>query len=98
MEVITNVVLYFLQSDPTVTPEKRQLSPITEAPAPKRGKAVNVGLPGAPSDGVYHYDVHVLYDINNILQYHILEMVWLARRKKHQNCSLLADLRIAVIM
>ena len=63
MEVITNVVLYFLQSDPSVTPEKRQLSPITEAPAPKRGKAVNVGLPGAPSDGVYHYDVHVLYDI-----------------------------------
>lgn len=39
------------QSDPNVTPEKRQLSPITEAPAPKRGKAVDVGLPGAPSNG-----------------------------------------------
>ena len=75
MEVITNVVLYFLQSDPSVTPEKRQLSPITEAPAPKRGKAVNVGLPGAPSDGVYHYDVHGLCNINNILQYLILEGV-----------------------
>ncbi|KAF6020958.1 RBBP5 [Bugula neritina] len=40
-------------SDPANTPEKRQLSPITEAPAPKKGKPVDVALAGAPTDEVH---------------------------------------------
>ncbi|XP_067952019.1 retinoblastoma-binding protein 5-like [Watersipora subatra] len=39
--------------DPLTSPEKRPPSPVTDTPAPKKGKAMAVELPGAPEDEVH---------------------------------------------